>query len=58
MRLTHEYRERLTMAVRENDVPEPWVVVVFLLGQELIESRVGEVDDLFKTVNARWTTYQ
>lgn len=46
------------MAVRENDVPEPWVVVVFLLGQELIESRVGEIDDLFKTVNARWTTYQ
>ncbi|EHR7164170.1 ATP-binding protein [Vibrio parahaemolyticus] len=54
----NKYREGLTKAVRENDGPEPWVEVVFLLGQEPIENRAGEADDLFKTINARWTTYQ
>ncbi|EOW9419002.1 ATP-binding protein [Vibrio cholerae] len=54
----NKYREGLTKAVRENNGPEPWVEIIFLLGQEPIENRTGEAADLFKPINARWTTYQ
>ncbi|MGR5214709.1 BbrUII/HgiDII family restriction enzyme [Vibrio harveyi] len=53
-----KYLDGLTKAVRESDAPEPWVEVVFLLGEPPIERRPGEAENLFKMINARWTTYQ
>ncbi|EIK4807933.1 ATP-binding protein [Vibrio parahaemolyticus] len=53
-----KYLDGLTKAVRENDGPEPWVEVVFLLGHPPTERRAGETENLFKMINARWITYK